>query len=327
MRALCVVVGLLVPVVPVVAAAGPSPNAGKKQMIDSVVAIVNDAVILRSELDQRLAPLRDQAAAISDPKERERRLAKLTPQLLDEMINDELMLQAAHDAHLTVDKSDIQATLDYLKKEHKLDDKQLEQAMRDQGITVASLEKDILRQRAVSQLVAPKITVSDEDVRGRYAELQRRANIVIAVNISQIVFALPEHPTEQQLADAKAKAQRAIDRVKAGEEFAKVATELTDDASTKATGGMLGWIDPKTVNADWEPVLFGMDKGEVRGPLQGPSGLHVFYANEIKRDELKSFDEMKPQLTEELRRRALAKQTQAWIEELRKKAYIEIKLK
>jgi parvulin-like peptidyl-prolyl isomerase len=274
-----------------------------------------------------MLPLRADAAKIADPNERERRLAKLATQMLDEMINDELVVQAARDAKITVEAAELQEAVDYIKKQNKLDDAQLAEAMQAQGMTTATLRNDLMRQRAINTLVSPKVSVTDEDIRARYDELQRRSNSITAVSLSQIVFELPEHATEQQLAAARTKAQAALDRIKAGEPFAQVATAVSEDASTRPTGGMLGWLEPGTLSAEWEPVVFGMDKGEVRGPISGGKGLYLLFANEIKRTQVKPYAEMKDQLAQELRRRALGKLTQTWMEELRKKAYIDIKLK
>ncbi len=303
------------------------PAAASKVLVDRVAAVVNDGVILTSELDVRLQPLRSEALQIKDVRERERRLAKLATQMLDEMISDELMVQAALAAKLSIEPAELQQTLDYIKQQNKFDDAQLADAMKAQGLTVATFRNDLLRQRAINQLVSPKVQVTDEDVRARYDEMQRRANGVSAVSVSQIKFEVPDHPTEQQLAAVKAKAQGALERIKGGEDFAKVAGQLSDDTSTKATGGMLGWLEPGTINPDWEPVVFGMDKGDVRGPVSGDHGLFLFHANDVKRTQLKPFGEMKDQISQDLRHRALQKLTQTWIEELRKKAYIDIKLK
>ncbi len=61
-----------------------------------------------------------------------------------------------------------------------------------------------------------------------------------------------------------------------------------------------------------------MQKGDVRGPVTGPQGLHVFYVGDVKQSELQGFNEMKDQLRQQLRRRELDKQTALWTEELRK---------
>src|ERR1044071_773060 len=158
--------------------------------------------------------------------------------------------------------------------------------------------------------------------------MARRTEQVQAVKLSHMLFKLPDHPTEQQIAEAKEKASKAIARVKGGEEFAKVAATDSDDDSTKATGGELGWFQRGSMaNPEWEPIVFAMEKGEVRGPITGPQGLHVFQVVDVKKSELKPYAEMKEQLTRDLRRREMEKQTTTWIEELRKKAYIDIKLR
>lgn len=327
MRLARVAVFLTILVPYVAGAEGPSkPAKPQKVVADRIAAIVDDSVILVSELDQRMLPLRTEAMAIADQQERDRRLAKLAVQTLEEMVNDELILQAGIAAKLTVDDDEVKAAIDYIKQQNKLDDAQFAAAMKAQGITVATIKNDLLRQRAVNEVVGRKVTVTAEDLRAKYDELARRSSAVAAVNVSQILFALPEHATEQQLRDAKRRAQAAIDRVRAGEAFADVAGQLSDDATTRSTGGMLGWLEPATLDPAWETVVFGMDKGDVRGPISGAKGLYVLYANELKRNQLAPFDKMKEQLTSELRRSQLARLTRTWIEELRKKAYIEIKL-
>lgn len=307
-----------------------SPNAGKKETLDRVVAVVNDSIILQSELDARLVPVRAEAAQIADPQERRRREAKLASQVLDEMVNEELIVQAADAAKIEVDSSEVQAALDEIKQQNNLDDAGLQQALAQQGYTLAGYKADLRRQllrlRAVNQLVAPKVNVTDEDVRARYNELQRRSSSVSAVQLSHMLFKLPEHPTEQQLQEAKDKAAKAMERVKSGEAFAEVAKQVSEDTSTASGGGELGWFQRGSINPEWEQIVFSMEKGDMRGPVPGPQGLHVFYVTDIKQSTLQPYDQMKDQLQRELRRRELDKATQNWTEELRKKAYIDIKL-
>jgi peptidyl-prolyl cis-trans isomerase SurA len=315
-----------------VAEAAPttSPNAGKKIHLERVVAVVNDYVILQSELDARLVPMKAEAEQIADPAERKRRLAKLASQVLDEMVNEQLIVQAAEQAKIEVDSSEVQAALDQIKEENKLDDAGLQQALAAQGYTLANYKLDLRRQlmrlRAINQLVSPKVQVTDEDVRARYDQMARRSQSVSAVRLSHILIKLSQHPSEQELADAKKAAEQAIARVKGGEPFADVAKQVSQDPSTKDTGGELGWFQRGSLQASWEPIVFAMNKGDVQGPVTGPDGLHVFYVSELKQETLQPFAQMKEQIQRELRRRELDKATQTWVEELRKKAYIDIKL-
>lgn len=308
-----------------------SPNKGKKLKLDYVVAVINDAIILNSELEARRLPVLSEAQQITDPKERERRIAKLTSQVLDEMVNEELIVQAAEAAKVEIESSEVQSAIDEIKQQNNLDDAGLSAALAAQGLTIAGykqeMRRQLLRLRAMNTLVAPKVQITDEDVRARYDQMARRTEQVQAVKLAHMLFKLPEHATEQQLAEAKEKAGKAIARVKAGEDFAKVAATESDDDSTKATGGELGWFQRGSMaNPEWEPIVFAMEKGDIRGPVTGPQGFHVFMVTEVKRSDLKPFPEMKEQLSRELRRREMDKQTQTWVEELRKKAYIDIKL-
>lgn len=311
--------------------APPVAGRGAKLKVDYVVAIVNDAIILNSELEARRTPAIAEAQQITDPKERDRRIAKLTSQVLDEMVNEEVIVQAAEAAKIEVESSEVQAALDEIKQQNNLDDAGLAAALSAQGFTLANYKTEVRRQmlrlRAENQIVAPKVQVTDEDVRARYDQMARRTEQVQAVKLSHMLFKLPDHATEQQIAEAKEKASKAIARVKGGEEFAKVAATESEDDSTKATGGELGWFQRGSMaNPDWEPVVFAMEKGDVRGPVTGPQGFHVFQVTEVKRSDLKPFADMKDQLQRELRRREMEKQTQTWVEELRKKAYVDIKL-
>jgi parvulin-like peptidyl-prolyl isomerase len=302
-----------------------SPNAGKKFQLERVVAVVNDAIILQSELEARLLPLQAQAAQITDPVEQRRRLAKMSTQVLDEMVNEELMVQAAEAAKVEVDSSEVQAALDEIKQQNNLDDAGLVQALASQGYTMTGyrtdLRRQLLRLRAVNQLVSPKVSITDEDVRARYDELNRRSQSVSAVYLSHILIKLPDHPTQQELAAAREQATQAIERVKGGEAFADVAKQMSADPNVE-----LGWFQRGSINPDWEQFVFSMEKGDVRGPVTGPQGLHVFLVSDVKNSELKAYADMKEQLQRELRRRELDKQTALWVEELRKKAYIDIKL-
>jgi peptidyl-prolyl cis-trans isomerase SurA len=300
--------------------------AAPRVRVDRIAAVVNEQVILVSEVELRLAQLRAQLAEVTDPAERERRLARMSSQVLDAMIDDELVLQAAIERKITIEADEVQQAIDFIKQSNKLDDAQLAAAMKEQGVTRATLKNDLLRQRAISQLVMPKINITDEDALAYYDQLQRRSDSVTAVDVSQIVFAIAEHASEQAQQAAMDKARRALARIRGGEDFAAVARDVSEDAGTRTGGGALGWLDVAGLSSTWEPVVVAMDKGEVRGPIAGPAGLYLLRANEVKRTELKPFPAMRDGLVEQLRRKAVSKQTESWIAELRKRAYVDIKV-
>lgn len=311
----------------------PAPPAPKRPtyILDRVVAVVNDAIILESELTVQLLPYLEDLDGIDDPRERARRRDKLRAQVLDEMVAEQLMIEAAADANLEeISAKEVDEVIRETKAEHKLDDATFQQALAAQGYTLGQYRTNIRRQltrlRAMKMLVAPKVNVADEEVRAQYDQLARRSDAVSQVRLSHILLALPERPTDAELATAKTRAADIVARVRAGEDFAKLAAEFSDDENTKATGGELGWVERGTLEPAWEARVFAMEPKEVSGPASGPRGLEVFYVTEVKKAEIKPFEQMKDQLRGELQQRAMQKATQTWIDELRKKAYVEVKL-
>jgi parvulin-like peptidyl-prolyl isomerase len=123
-----------------------SPNNGKKVHLERVVAIVNDAIILQSELDARLVPVRAEAEQITDLGERKRRIAKLASQTLDEMVSEELIVQAAQAAKIEVESTEVQAALDEIKQQNNLDDAGLDAALKANGYTRARYMVDLEHQ-------------------------------------------------------------------------------------------------------------------------------------------------------------------------------------
>jgi len=303
---------------------------GQKLMVDKVVAIVNDAVILHSELMRRVAPLTADLDEVADPRERKRRQDKLKSQVLEEMVNEELIVQAAGESKLDVSAKEVQSALEEIKKQNNLDDNQLAEALRMQGYTMSSYRADvrrqILRMRATNMLVRPRVTVTDDDVRARYDAMSRRSAAVKRIKLRHILVALPDKPTETQIAEAKRKATDLMEKVRAGADFARLAADNSDDEQTKFSGGELGWIERGSIDTEWEVIVFAMNKGEVRGPITGPRGLHVFQVTEVERNQQKPFAQMKEQLRNEIFRKEMERQTKLWLDELREKAHIQMKL-
>jgi parvulin-like peptidyl-prolyl isomerase len=333
-RLLALAVPLLALAGPAAAQPGDGAPGGKPRptyVVDRVIAVVNDEIILDSELAVQLTPYEPDLEGIDDPKERARRKDKLRAQVLDEMIAEQLIIEAAAAARLEeITSKEVDQIILDTKSDNKLDDATFQQALAAQGVTLAQYRQNVKRQltrvRAMKMLVAPKVNVTDEEVRAQYDQMVRRSDAVSQVRLAHIQLTLPERPTDAEVAATRAKAGDIVARVRAGEEFGKLAAEFSDDANTKTSGGELGWIERGTLDAAWEQLVFALDPKAVAGPVAGPRGLEVFYVSEVKRTEMKPFEKMKDQIKGELQQRNMQKQTTTWIEELRKKAYIEVKL-
>jgi peptidyl-prolyl cis-trans isomerase SurA len=299
-------------------------------LVDRVAAVVDGSVILYSDVMLRAAPLLADLQRIADPTERERRLADLQERVLEEMVAEELIVGAARQAGVEVTEQEVNAAIREIRDQNNLSERELEEALRVQGYTLASyrqdLERQMLRMRAANMLVRPRVSVTDDDVRVRYERMARRTDTVSRVHLRHILIEVPANATDQERNEARDRAAELAQQARAGASFEELASEHSDDAATRAGGGDLGWIQRGSLATEWEDIVFAMDEGEVRGPITGPRGLHVFHVDARETDEMPPFEEAREALRQEIFQEEMERQTGAWLEELRRGAYVDIKL-
>ena len=158
-------------------AGAPTPDS--RQVADRVVAVVNEAIILDSTLAARTRPQLAALDSVADAAERARRAAQIRAATLDELINEELVVQAGEQANLDVDATEVQTAIVEIERQNDVTDTQLTALLAQQNVTFddykADVRRQLLRLRAINAIVAPKVTVSDADVLARYTDLQRRS--------------------------------------------------------------------------------------------------------------------------------------------------------
>jgi peptidyl-prolyl cis-trans isomerase SurA len=146
---------------------------------DRVVAVVNGEVILDSTIASRTLPQLAALDTVTDAKERARRAAQIRAAAIDELVNEELAVQAGEQANVEVDDREVRAAIVEVERQNNVDDARLVQLLAQQGFSLdeykTELRRQLLRIRTVNAVVAPKVTITDADVAARYAELQQRS--------------------------------------------------------------------------------------------------------------------------------------------------------
>jgi peptidyl-prolyl cis-trans isomerase SurA len=140
--------------------------------VERVVAVVDDDVVLASELDRRVAQARVALAKLADP-ERERRLATLPRETLQTIVEERLVALGAASLAITIDDTTIDGAVAQIREFNKLDDAGFARAVADAGWTMAEyrldLQRQLLRFKLISTLHATRVTISDEAVQAAYA--------------------------------------------------------------------------------------------------------------------------------------------------------------
>jgi peptidyl-prolyl cis-trans isomerase SurA len=308
-------------------ALAPAARAGR--VIERVAAVVNDEIILDSEVEQLAAPMM-RGPIDRDNADGKKAWDEAKHKALDQMIDSRLVLQQAHDLKLSVTNEEVDRAVDEVKRQNKLDDATFVEALKGQGFSLESyrknLRKQILELKVLNTAVRSRVSVSDDDVRTYYKQNERQLAGEKTAHLRQILIAVAADAPPAEVERKRQRAAQLITEARGGRPFVELARAYSDDASTKDDGGDLGWLGHGVLVQPLEEVVAGMDDGDLRGPIRSARGWHVLQLVERKAGDLRPFDEVKEQLRKTLYDQQVEKTSQQWIHELRKKAHIDVRL-
>ncbi len=248
---------------------------------------------------------------------------------LDSLINSKLLQQQAVEMKLTIEPAEIERAIDDLKKQNNLDDAGLAEALKQQGQTVESYRQDMRRQllefKVQRELVRARVHVDDDEVKAYYEQNARQLSGERSYHLRQILIALPKNPTAAEVERKQALGGKVVSSLRSGQQFVDLA-KLSDDESTKSSGGDLGWLPKNSLAEPLDQVVGSMDDGDVRGPIRTARGFLVLQLVEHKTNDLRPFNEVKEQLKRTLMDQQAERARDAWLKEARKKAHIELRL-
>jgi peptidyl-prolyl cis-trans isomerase SurA len=308
------------------AVAAPA-RAGR--VVERVVAVVNDEIVLDSEVEQ-LATGMMRAPIDRDSSDGKKAWDEIRRKALDQMIEGKLVLGQARELKLTVTAEEVDRAIEEVKKQNKLDDATFVEALKGQGFTLESyrknLRKQILELKVINTAVRSRVNVSDDDVKMFYKQNERQLSGDKKAHLMQVLIAVADGAPPAEVERRHALAAKVVAEARAGKKFAELAKAYSDDEATKPDGGDLGWIGTGVLIDPLDEVVAGMDAGDVRGPVRSARGFHILYLVERKAGDLRPFDEVKEQIRKQLYDQQVEKTSQQWIRELRKKAHIDIRL-
>ena len=311
----------------VVVLVGSTAFAANK-IVDRVIAVVNDEIVLSSEVDQWVIPM--MRGVDPDAPAGKKKAEELKRSALDKLIDSKLVAQQAVELKLSVTSEEVDRALEEVKRQNNLGDSDFVAALQQQGFTLESYKKSLKRQilelKVMNTAVRSRIQVSDDEIQSYYNQNVRALRGKDEVHLRMVLIGVPAGASDEDAARKKKVAETVAERARAGTSFAELAKQFSDDDLTKSLGGDLGWVGPGMLVDELDQVTASMDPGDVRGPIRTSRGWHVLQLVERKAGSVKSFDDAKEQIRKQLYDEQVEKASQSWIKELRKKAHIDIRL-
>lgn len=250
-----------------------SPASNGIQPLDRIVAVVNEGVILQSQLNDTMATVAHQITSSSGGKLPPQNV--LEKQVLQRLILNQLLVQKAHDNGVRVSNDQVDAAVANIAKQNKMTVPQMQAAMQQQGVDYAGFRQqlhDQLLVRAVQQQVMQSSSqVSDAEINNLIASPSFKQG---EVHLARILIGLPEGADSTQIAAAKAKADKIEGELKAGKSFSALA--VSDSSAPEALdGGDLGWRRVDELPPQVQQVVNSLQPGTYTEPLRDTSGFTI----------------------------------------------------
>jgi peptidyl-prolyl cis-trans isomerase SurA len=257
-------------------------KASRGELLDRVVAVVNDGVVLSSELDSQVNEVtqRLRAQKVQLPADH-----VVREQVLERLVVETIQAQRADKAGIIVSDEQVNAAMQDIAKRNNVAFDKLPEMLATEGLVYAdyraNLRREIQRQMLRSRDVVQRIAISPREL-DQYIERQKNtATAANEYNVSHILVAVAQDATPAQLASARQKAEDIAARAAKGEAFNQLAISYSD-SQTALEGGALGWLKGPALPTFLAEVVPRMKAGEVSGVLQTGSGFHVVRLNEMR---------------------------------------------
>ncbi|NJN45988.1 MAG: peptidylprolyl isomerase [Candidatus Competibacteraceae bacterium] len=307
---------------------GPGPEDTGAQL-DTIVAVVDDDVITRSELDTALATVEQQLQQRgTSPPPRE----VLENQILERLILAQLQLRAAERNGVVVDDQTLNSTIEGLAQQNNLTLSELRAALERDGIDYTKFREDIRRELLATRLrqrvVDSRLQISEQEVDNVMNRVPAQV-IAQEYHIAQILITVPEGATSEQIAEARAEALSVVERLRQGADFGSLATAVSDGRQA-LEGGDLGWRTLEQLPTLFADTVLRMKPGEISDPIRSPSGFHIVKVLETSGSRAGSApataEPDRAQAREALFRRRAEEEWELWLRRLRGEAYVELRL-
>ena len=298
------------------------------ELVESIVARVGDRIITRSQYNRRVSDGLQEIRESTPPAQQREKIAAFKKDLINEMLSELLIKDRADRLGLTVTPQEVQDGIRRLKAQYGIEtDAQFNESLQKSGLTRAEMEgrlrETLLTNKVFQRELRGREDLTDRELRERYEREKDRYRLPERARVREIVLLTPQGALAEQIQALRERAEEAAQKAKSGEDFAALAKQYSE-SSTKDDGGSLGEVARGELQPALDSAVFNLNGPGVAGPVQSRFGFHILKVDERLPSEVPSFDSVKERLRREASDETFQRDYKAYIERLRKDAFIQI---
>ncbi|MGE5302946.1 MAG: peptidylprolyl isomerase [Alphaproteobacteria bacterium] len=303
------------------------PASLPAKVVEQVIAVVDGEPYTLTNLENYSKTKMGRAFPTGD-------LNKINPEdreVLEQFITDKLLESEIREAGIKVSDEDVEQYIEQIKAKNRLTDDDLKTALQREGQTLASyrasVKIELEKTEIINRQVRAKVSITNEDVERYYKLNASKYRGEERARIRHILLSLPENASPDAVQAAQAKAADLYTRIKAGEDFGKLANEYSEGAG-RDEGGDIGWVKRGTLIAKLEEVAFvKLSVGQVSEPFRTSMGIHIVKLEARETGNILPLSAVASQIKDELYAKALNERFDKWLKtDLRRKHRVDVKL-
>jgi len=302
------------------------------ETVDRIVAVVDDDVITQSELNRAFAPYAESIEQSFKGADLEEALRQNKEAFLQSMIDQMLIereIKKAQPPINPVTDEEIMIVINDMLKRNKASMQEYQARLAAEGMTLERVKKDIHRQlmrmRLFRREVQSRILVTDEEIGRYYDEHREDYEGKEAVRIKQIFLPAPAQGDETTRHNARQMAGQLRDRIANGEQFEMIAARYSR-APGADQGGDIGFIEKGIILPEVERVAFSLEIGQISDVIESEVGMHLISVVDRRGAGLKPLTDVRNEIKAKIEEEKVAKKYDEWIDEVRKKSFIDVRL-
>ena len=254
------------------------------QVVDKVAAVVNNGVVLESDVDSMMRSVKSQAQQAGQQLPDDKTLRH---QIVERLVMDNILLQMGKQAGIQISDAQVDQAIQNIATQNKMSTDQLRSRLAYDGMNYGSYREQIRKEMTLSEVrnneVRRRVTILPQEVDSLSKQVASQNNASTELNLSHILLPLPENPTQQQVDDQETLAKQLVSESKNGADFGKLAITYSADPQA-LKGGNMGWGRIQELPSLFAQALVTAKKGDIIGPIRSGVGFHILKVNDVRGD-------------------------------------------
>ncbi|ECX9479251.1 peptidylprolyl isomerase SurA [Salmonella enterica] len=252
------------------------------QVVDKVAAVVNNGVVLESDVDGLMQSVKLNAGQAGQQLPDD---ATLRHQILERLIMDQIILQMGQKMGVKITDEQLDQAIANIAKQNNMTMDQMRSRLAYDGLNYSTYRNQIRKEMIISEVrnneVRRRITVLPQEVDALAKQIGTQNDASTELNLSHILIALPENPTSEQVNDAQRQAESIVEEARNGADFGKLSITYSADQQA-LKGGQMGWGRIQELPGIFAQALSTAKKGDIVGPIRSGVGFHILKVNDLR---------------------------------------------